>query len=64
MADVVNLNRFKKRKARSEKDARAQENRAKFGRTKGEKARDTKANADRERLLDGKILDETSDDQS
>jgi hypothetical protein len=35
--DVVNLRQFRKSKARAEKDAKAEENRVKFGRTKAEK---------------------------
>ena len=54
MAEPVNLNRFRKAKARAEKAARADENAVKFGRTKAqkalEKARAEKAAAD----LDGK----------
>jgi hypothetical protein len=41
MAAPVNLNRFRKDKARAEKKARADQNAAKFGRTKAEKQRDT-----------------------
>jgi hypothetical protein len=37
MAEVVNLRSFRKRKAREEKEASAQVNRAAFGRTKSEK---------------------------
>lgn len=37
MAEPVNLNRFKKNKARADKKARAIENVNKFGRTKAEK---------------------------
>ncbi|NVO23073.1 DUF4169 family protein [Donghicola mangrovi] len=40
MAAPVYLNRFRKDKARAEKKARADENAAKFGRTKAEKQRD------------------------
>lgn len=53
MNDVVNLNRARKKKAAAAKERTAQENRAKFGRTKGEKARDKKHKADLARLLDG-----------
>ncbi len=38
MAQPVNLNRFRKDKARADKKARADENAAKFGRTKVQKA--------------------------
>ena len=37
MADVVNLNRFRKNRLRAEKAREAEENRAKYGRTKSEK---------------------------
>jgi hypothetical protein len=40
MADVVNLRHARKQKARADKEQEAAENRAKFGRTKGEKKRD------------------------
>jgi hypothetical protein len=46
MADLVNLNRARKARARAEKDAQAAANRVKFGRTKTEKAAD-KAEAER-----------------
>jgi hypothetical protein len=53
MAQPVNLNRFRKQKARAAKAARADENAAKFGRSKAEreleKARSDKARRD----LDG-----------
>ena len=53
MAEPVNLNRFRKQKARAEKKARADENTVKFGRTKSEKQRD-KAQSDKAiRHLDG-----------
>ena len=39
MADVVNLRRMRKQKARAEKDKDAAANRAKFGRTSAEKNR-------------------------
>lgn len=58
MGKPVNLNRFRKDKARAEDRARADENAAKFGRSKAdkalEKARDEKARRD----LDGHRRDE------
>ncbi|PPD27179.1 MAG: hypothetical protein CTY20_13220 [Hyphomicrobium sp.] len=45
-ADIINLNRARKDKARAEKTAKAAENRVKFGRSKAEK---TKIMADKER---------------
>ncbi len=53
MADVVNFNQARKAKAKADDRARAAENRAKFGRTKGEKTLDA-ARADKlKRDLDG-----------
>lgn len=56
MAEIVNLGSRRKRKARAEKDSRARANRAAFGRTKAQKARE-QAEADRAgREIDGKKL--------
>lgn len=52
MSTVVNLNRFRKKKARAEKEQRAAENRERFGRTKAEKNRDAKEKRNLERRLD------------
>jgi len=46
MPDPVNLNKFRKAKAKAEKEQAAKENRAKFGRTKAEKQLD-KARAEK-----------------
>lgn len=54
MADIINLNRARKAKARAENETRAAANRAKHGRTKGEKLSE-KAEATRA----AKRLDET-----
>ncbi len=40
MGDVVNLNRFKKRTKRDQSAKQAEANRARFGRTKSERALD------------------------
>lgn len=40
MSDPVNLNKVRKAKAKAEKEQRAQENRAKFGRSKAAKQLD------------------------
>ena len=57
MSAPVNLNRFKKAKARAEKKARADENAVTFGRSKIEKSLD-KANVKlTESTLDGKKRD-------
>lgn len=53
MADVINLNKARKAKARLAHRAQAEANRRAFGRSKAEKARD-KTDRDRiERALDG-----------
>ncbi|WP_158968299.1 DUF4169 family protein [Chachezhania sediminis] len=58
MSEPVNLNRFRKEKARADRKARADENAVKFGRTKAEKSRD-KAEAEREeRRLDAHRRDD------
>lgn len=48
MAKPVNLNRYRKEKARAEKKARADENAVKHGRTKAEKSVEK---ADRDRII-------------
>ena len=52
MGDLVNLKSVRKAKARLADAAAADANRAKFGRTKTEKARDSVESARRERELD------------
>ena len=42
MGDLVNLNRFKKRSERKQSAKQAESNRARFGRTKAERAADEK----------------------
>lgn len=53
MADIVNLNDRRKRKARQEREAEASAKRMLFGRTKGEKARDEIQKSADIRKLDG-----------
>ena len=53
MAQIINLNRARKAKARVDKQAEAQANRAKFGRTKAEKQVEAAERACAERDLDG-----------
>ncbi len=53
MAEIVNLRMVRKAKTRAEHQAEAQANRAKFGRTKAEKARDQLDAERTARLLDG-----------
>ncbi len=52
MADILNLNKARKARAKATAKAEAEANRARFGRTKAEKARDA-AEAERKvRMLD------------
>ena len=53
MGEVVHLRRARKARDRAAGDAQAAANRAAFGRTKAEKARDAEEAARRERALDG-----------
>lgn len=53
MAEIVNLNRARKAKAKTVAAEQAEANRARFGRTKAEKAREAQEKARREALLDG-----------
>ena len=54
MSKPVNLNRFRKEKARAVKKARADENAVKFGRTKAQKDAEAKITDIESRRLDGK----------
>ncbi|MES0827229.1 DUF4169 family protein [Ruegeria sp. SCP11] len=58
MGKPVNLNRYRKQKARAEKKARADQNAVKFGRSKIEKI-ESKFEQDKQRRnLDSRELDE------
>lgn len=52
MAEIINLNKARKAKARVDKSARVEENRARFGRTKAQKQADAAETAKVARLLD------------
>jgi predicted secreted protein len=55
-ADVINLRQARKQKARAEKDVKAAENRAQFGRSRHEKAVTRALRAQVEKALDqGKL---------
>lgn len=54
MAEIVNLNRFRKAKARQRIERQAEANRIAFGRTKAEKQADEQRHQKAERDLDGK----------
>lgn len=51
--DIVNLRRARKTRARAGKDAKAAENRARFGRTRAEREREAAEEALAARRLDG-----------
>ncbi|AXU19388.1 DUF4169 domain-containing protein [Novosphingobium sp. THN1] len=53
MGDVVNLRSVRKAKARASREVEAQANRAKFGRTKGDKLREAQDAERAAKLLDG-----------
>jgi hypothetical protein len=59
MGDVINLNRFRKQRARSEREETAARNRVRFGRSKEEKARERSETARMNRELEGKKLDDS-----
>lgn len=61
MADIVNLNDRRKRKAREEREADAAAKRVLFGRTKGEKQRDDLKKSADIRKLDGAKRDKGDD---
>ena len=52
MAEIINLNKARKTKARVDKSARADANRARFGRTKAQKQAEAAETAKLARLLD------------
>ena len=56
MGEVVNLNRFRKARAKAELDKQAEENRVKHGRTKAEKLQAGTEQDRSDRDLDGKKL--------
>jgi hypothetical protein len=57
MAEIVNLKRVRKDKARRDRESEADANRRRFGRTKAEKTADKDAEARTRRSLDGKQLE-------
>ncbi|GEM_PF-773969 len=56
MGNLVNLNRFRKKKAKEEKSQRADTNRRLHGRTRAERATEDAENQKLENLLDGAFL--------
>lgn len=55
--NVVNLNKFRKAKARAEGKGQAAENRILHGRTKGEKARDEAAKSENDKTVESHKID-------
>lgn len=64
MADLINLRRARKDRDRKAKAGRAAENRVSFGRTAAERQRQSDESDSRQRLLDGKRLDDTDKDRT
>lgn len=56
MAKVINLNRFRKRRAKAEKERRAERNRALHGRSKEERKREESLRQRLEKKLEGAFL--------
>lgn len=52
MADIINLNKHRKHKARADAERRAADNRVRFGRTKAEKQKDAAETEAARRKLD------------
>jgi hypothetical protein len=58
MGDVVNLNKFRKHKAKEEREKRADTNRRLHGRTKAERARDERQKQQLQTKVDGARLEQ------
>jgi hypothetical protein len=56
-AEIINLKQFRKQRARDEKDARAAENRVRFGRTKTEREKEERLQSLAGEVLDGHLRD-------
>jgi Domain of unknown function (DUF4169) len=56
-AMIVNLNKYKKKRARTEGERRAAENRVRFGRSKAARAKDRREHEQAEESLENKRLD-------
>jgi Domain of unknown function (DUF4169) len=64
MADIVNLRQWRKRRARSEAEEKASQNRAKFGQSKTEKTRQEFSKTQANSHLDQHQLDNKPDNQA
>lgn len=63
MADIINLNKYRKARRKAEESSEAAENRVRHGRTKAEKSRGLKDAVRSERELDDKRMESPDDDQ-
>lgn len=63
MGDVVNLNKFRKRRAKAEREKQADTNRRLHGRTKAERARDELQKQRLQTQVDGARLDDAPDEE-
>lgn len=64
MTEIVNLNRARKKKRAEEAERQAEQNRAKFGRTKAERAKQAAERTALRRSLDGSKRDQPEDDDA
>ena len=64
MAEVINLNHFRKVKLKADKDTQAAYNRARHGRRKGDRVRQEGEEQRRRQDLEGRGLDERDPDNS
>jgi Domain of unknown function (DUF4169) len=55
-ADIINLNKVRKARAQAEAEKQAEENRARFGRTKAEKENAARVERANDRTIDGAEL--------
>jgi len=63
-SNVVNLNRFRKKKQREDKAKQAEVNRIRHGRTQAEKDRERVERERAARLIEGKRLEPASDEDA
>jgi hypothetical protein len=61
-AEVLNLRRHRKQKAREDRQRTAEVNRARFGRTKAERDQDDRLRQQAARRLDGHVQDREPED--
>jgi len=62
MADIVNLNQYRKKKAQAEKKQQAARNRAKDGRPKARRSADRLTREHGDKALDGTKIEPRDDD--